>query len=848
MEWLRARIFRVRKFAMRNLGLARLVRSGRPLGVLALAAWVAASAFGCSSSSSGPAGGPEARFALHGDALPDFLDVPFPSDVYLTGGHVVDPLPGAERLAKSNGQYITHELGKMDGFGRSTHAFFYVDDAAEPPNDAGEIGFARVDPASLPKDETACVADTSSVFVIDLAETDPVKARIPCRAAFHDDTAFLSSARPVIAVGPARGVVLEEGHRYAAVLTSRVRDIGGTHVRASGDFQAIRDGGAGSTAASKMYADALDHVKAVLGPALAPDFAKVVAVAPYTTHTRAKELFAARDVVEALPAPKLSWDAATVAPMGATRFGVRDGGGALPEGFTASLDEWLGKVDPASKLPSGVDDPDLDLPVRAHDAIRAVGTAVFSAPSFLVHTPGSYHDLDDATFARDAAGNVIISPNEPTSKIWVTFVLPTAPMPSGGYPAVIVQHGLSGSRDYLLALANTIAAKGWVAVAIDSITFGARAPDARYQVDHGTDYEMAPGATYKGPDGISDVVGSGRNGPVDFFGGLLNLGALRDQLRQAAIDTASLVRMLRADPDLAPLAPGDTAPHIDGAKIAYVGDSLGALEGTVAAAIEPHVAAWTLNVDGAGILMEAGNHAPNLGSLLNGAAALGFGINFDHLSESHPLINVLETIIEPADPLVFGPTLEKHPGALAGQPTSPRNLLQIEALYDETLANEGAEALARSIGLGLASPNVGSNAGIVDVKDMSKNTQRVPLPSVAPDAAGAIHDTPLPGVTAVVVQTGPAEHGSDLVRGKGKRTSAIPYALYTTKEPFKKLDTPFYVQEHYRELQTCMTGFFADAFAGQVPRVQGFAPPVRDFDDDGVADDVDADPSDPKVK
>jgi hypothetical protein len=39
--------------------------------------------------------------------------------------------------------------------------------------------------------------------------------------------------------------------------------------------------------------------------------------------------------------------------------------------------------------------------------------------------------------------------------------------------------------------------------------------------------------------------------------------------------------------------------------------------------------------------------------------------------------------------------------------------------------------------------------------------------------------------------------------------------------------------------------FIATAFAGEVPAVAGFEPPVRDFDDDARVDTNDADPNDP---
>jgi hypothetical protein len=100
----------------------------------------------------------------------------------------------------------------------------------------------------------------------------------------------------------------------------------------------------------------------------------------------------------------------------------------------------------------------------------------------------------------------------------------------------------------------------------------------------------------------------------------------------------------------------------------------------------------------------------------------------------------------------------------------------------------------------------------------------------------------------VVVQVGPGQHGYDAVRRRGQRTYQVPYGRTDGTDPFVRLSDQFYVSCPYRELQAVMTRFFDDAFAGRTPVVTGFKPPVRDSDDDGAADDVDADPSDPKKK
>jgi dienelactone hydrolase len=523
------------------------------------------------------------------------------------------------------------------------------------------------------------------------------------------------------------------------------------------------------------------------------------------------------------------------------KFAKRDSGGNLPSGFTASLDDYFGVVAASAKLPDGTDDPDDQLPVRAHDQIAALGTGEFTAINFLTH-PSDFESLDGATFAKDASGNIIAAPDQPTERIWATIALPATAMPATGFPVVIVQHGLASWRGYAFSLANTFCKNGWAVVAIDSYPFGSRAPEPEFQHDANTDYQSAPGAKYKGPDGIGDTSNNARNSAFDMFGGLKNLGALRDQLRQASLDTSQLVRMIRGNPDLSSLATSATTPKFDPTRIGYIGDSLGGIEGATAAAIEPNVGAWVLNVAGGGVLQELATHGPSVGFSLSAAAALDFGLTGDTFDEGHPLVVLGQTLIDAGDPLTFAKFLLTDPQVIGGAPSAPRNILQTEVIYDELVANESGEALARAAGYGLALPNVGSNAGVLDMKDLTKRAGPVPLQNIAPDSAGAIHDTPIAGKTAVVVQLSPATHGEDLVSSTAPRTWNAPFI-----HPFDMLDKSYRVRTSYRAVQAGAVQFFADEFSGKVPRVAGFTAPIRDVDDDGTPDDVDADPNNPSV-
>jgi hypothetical protein len=784
----------------------------------------------CGSSSSGsstpPATGPVVRFDLTTSPTPAFMAVPFPSDIYLQNGKV--SVPGMSGVVKENSQFITTELAKMDGFSRVALADFYVDDTAAGLDENGNPIFAKLDPTTFPTDEAACVADTSAIFLLDLAVTDPTKARVACRGEYHQDYSSPSS-RTNAAVGPGRGIVLAPGHQYAAVLTSRVKTTDGRALLASSDFQKVAKGASG---APSVYTQAYAKVTSLLSSALAKDGATIVGLAPFTTHDMAKQLYTLREGIESAAAPALKWDAASMAPMSPALF-AQPTGTAVPMPAVASLDAWLGVA--TKRLPDGTDDPDSTLPVPAHDQIAVVATGVFQATNWLTnYAVADYTVPGNATFSTDGSGNIVPAPDAPTDKIWISFAVPTKAMPAGGYPTVIFQHGLSGSREDFLQVANPLCQQGWMVAAIDSITFGARAPEKAYQVDATSDFSGDPGATYKGPDGFADAVNMSHNGSTDLFGTLLDIGAVRDQFRQAELDTTQLVKVLRSSPDLSGLAlAGGQAPVIDATRLVYLGQSLGSIQGAVAAAIEPHISNWGFNVGGGGLITELGTHSPIVGLLLAEAAGLNFGFIQGSFDEGHVAMTLIQTIVDPGDPLDFASYIDTDPQPLAGQPTKPRNVVQTEVLYDEWVPNEANEALARAAGWGLGEPNVGSNSGILDVQNIASNPGRVPLPSIPVQSDGSIHDTPMAGITAVVVQESPATHGDNLTASTGTRTYCIPFADFPSGAPFTMVDS-YSSPDPYLQTQATFIGFFTGAFAGKVPPVTVPMAPVRD-------------PSDPQV-
>lgn len=783
-------------------------------------------AAGTGSGTGGSGGGGvsapiEARFALPAANVPDFLGVPFPSDLYLDASGRVGAMPKLNDYSLSGSTFLTAGLSQLDGFGTTAGAIFAIDDHTKEKTAPAEI-----DAATLPASEGDTTAASATVMLVDLEAASAATALVPARADYHSDAPNGATTPPLLVIYPALGVVLAEKHRYAAVLTTGVHAKDGTPVSPSARFVAVRDGKQRGTAGEKLYGDAIDKI-ATLVPALA-DKSKIAAVAVYTTHGMGHELVDLRAAFTKQAPPVLKWDTTSLSPMGRSLFAKAP----LPanQGYVATLDEWLGTP---AKLPDTTEDPaDDQLTGRAHDAIAAVGTAVFNAPNVLIESAMTFNDPAHHTFFRDTAGKPVVNTAKPTSKIWMTVALPQGPMPSAGFPTVLVQHGLNGDRSIVLAVANTFAKMGWATVGIESVTFGARAAAATNTEDLKSSFPWsAAAASYKGPDGFVDL----RNGATDFFGGLRSLGSVRDHMRQSVLDLGSAVDVLRSPAlDLGPLLAAVPGAKLDASKIAFLGSSLGAMMGSMLAAVDPHVKTFVLNVAGGGILVEVGANSPYIATSISQAGALNFGFANGRFSSGHPLMQVLQHIVDPGDPLLYAGNIVTSPLTINGVKNPPKNVIQLEVLWDNTVANQANEALARAAGFPLAEPSVGA---------MTK----IPLGTATP-SGGVISGVPVAGATAVLVQVGPATHSENLFSARGRHQYKHPYGQFDLLDPFPVLDADFTVNQPYLPLQAMMTGFFAGAFDGELPAVKGFPAPTLDFDGDGVLDAVDAAPEDPTKK
>lgn len=241
-----------------------------------------------------------------------------------------------------------------------------------------------------------------------------------------------------------------------------------------------------------------------------------------------------------------------------------------------------------------------------------------------------------------------------TVRIPVLVTVPNAASgksrPDSGWPVAIYQHGITRNRTDLLAVAGTLALQGFVGVSIDlplhglgpqdifniaNTPFGAAgARERTFSVDYVNNETGAPG-----PDGVADTSGT-------HFINLASLLTSRDNLRQGVVDLFSLTASLpNLDFD------GNGAGDVDTARVHFVGQSLGAIVGTVFLAMEPDVNVGLLSVPGGGIAQLL-NGSPTFGPRIRaGLAASGVQAgtpDFDRFMAA------AQTAVDSGDPINYG--------------------------------------------------------------------------------------------------------------------------------------------------------------------------------------------------
>lgn len=273
---------------------------------------------------------------------------------------------------------------------------------------------------------------------------------------------------------------------------------------------------------------------------------------------------------------------------------------------------------------------------------------------------------DGGGLKTDAQGEYVVDHQERTR---IGVALPQAvDMPAEGWPVVLYSHGTGGdySSGFSDAVARRLSRRGIAIVGYDQTLHGPRDP-------------------------------SGSDPNLTFFN-LFNPLAARDNVRQGVADLVVMTSAIESMRIPASATNGMGEVFFDASRIAFVGHSQGALVGAPFAAVDPRIKGHVFSGLGAVLtvtLLER-DDIVDFKALLESLLAYPEGQSLD---EMDPVLNLIQTFIEPADPIAYAASYLDDP------PEGFRSdVLQVEGFLDFASPARGQEAFASAARLPVIAP------------------------------------------------------------------------------------------------------------------------------------------------
>jgi hypothetical protein len=464
---------------------------------------------------------------------------------------------------------------------------------------------------------------------------------------------------------------LDQHRRFALIVTDGVRDARGDAVEPDPAFLACVD------SPSNDYCRLLARTVARVAPLF--ELRRIVAASVFTTMSATTWLEKARRALAA-------------SPTGLSREGPRNVFSIADlDSITFHEQTAAGRFE------------DTSLPMFVYGGIGRVAFGSYSSPSFL--------DQNQLIPAQPTGSEVSL-PAAATEVKFHAFLPPSA-MPPNGYPVVIFGHGFGVHRFFSPELiGSTLAQAGFAIVAINAIGHGGGPQGTVELRDTSGNSVILPG----GGRGV-DVDGDGAYGPVEGCLLLFPAFGTRDCLRQTVLDQMQLVRVIQAGADL----DGDGKPDLDPNRIYYVGQSLGAIYGTILNAIEPDIRAAALN-SGGGSFVDVARAAPVYRPIVNA-----------YLAARDPKLLNAGSEFQENIPLRYRPALvNSTPGAIALQEvlerlewlqTSGDPLSYATHLLSSTLPGVPIKSVFWSYGIGDQSVPNPQQTALVRAANMRETTR-----------------------------------------------------------------------------------------------------------------------------
>jgi len=448
---------------------------------------------------------------------------------------------------------------------------------------------------------------------------------------------------------PMVGRPLRTKTRYAVVVTSKIRALGGGAVGSSSDLEEVlerRPTTDRTRAVHDLFAPAV-HELATAGIATSD----IVHLTVFTTDDPTADTFAAMDdVIANVPAPTASaWQ---------------------KKESTVDMVVYEGSYGPSPNYQAGT------VPFRK--PADGGGFVIENGKPKLQNT----FDLRFALAVPDAT---------------------KCPVPAAGYPIVLYAHGTGGDYRSFIddGTAQALTSRCLAAMGVDQIFHGTR-----------------PGA----PDPNDPQ----RETTIELlFFNLDNILAARTSNRQSSIDVVQQARLFTASHVKVPAATSATGQDIafDSSKLMFFGHSQGGLNGPLFLAGSNLARGAVLSGAGSDLALSLLEKTKpvNVAAAFRILVGLGDPEAATELDIFHPVMTLVQTIIDPADPLEYG-------GFIARTPRSggaPKSIFQTEGVASDGTGDSYApphtiEALSVAIGLPRQLPGThpvveAGWAGIADV-------------------------------------------------------------------------------------------------------------------------------------
>ncbi len=557
-----------------------------------------------------------------------FNDAPVPSDFVMLDNHL--NLPIADDADDSTKAMLT-EINKLDGWGVTSPFMVNLSQ--------------NIDESTLKTDLT----DMATVSVMVLKLTAQGGVPVPTEAKWDTMTRTLS-------LSPANGDIWRQKSTYVVVLTDKLKNTEGhslikpqvLSIAASKDALIDENG--------KSLYEGLDDAKANqledLRKSMAPLFQGLEASGIDRKNVSMAYTVTTQTVTDGL------MNLSLLLSSDATPMNVNP----------VKLAEVPHAGVPMALQQAGITDPDA----------YAQGLGYSSAIDLYRNIAFIFiGNIDLANYLSDTTGawdptKIPTTPTKEEVKFFMTIPMvksdenPTfCEMPTDGFPVIIVQHGLGGSKEQIFGFANKLAENCYVAIGIDA-------------VEHG--------------DRVTGGAQSGEN----FFSA--NLFASRDHLRQSVLDLVQLRQAVKTMADFSQFTDLPSGVRLDNSKVSYFGISLGGILGTMFMTVSPDVASGVLNVPGGGlidILMMTQSDSIKM-PIINALHNMGIEPNTPEFAQ---FLFLGQLILDQGDPIAYAHHTITEPLATDTFTYPTKTILMQKSTGDEVIPNYTTNHLAKTMNI-----------------------------------------------------------------------------------------------------------------------------------------------------